>query len=239
MGFIASNKLPAQDWARFNRLQDYLLYDNWCVDGAMLVLVGLNYFLSSHIDDAPNGLIDNDVYDWSCNDTSGYAVTTLDYDFPLDVALNDWQYEYRHYILKMKNSARRLKTLWINGHANNISFSPEYFIDWALSKRFRPDWLDWAIEQKLYTPKELRNLPAPTSSTPAAPEFDKASPTYPLELACALEAWRAVSTTEGKGKPKARIKAWLDSNTKLSDKAKERIAVVANWEKLGGATSTE
>lgn len=118
-------------------------------------------------------------------------------------------------------------------------YSPEYVIDWALSKRFRPDWLDWAIEQKLYTPKELRNLPAPAQNTPAAPEFDKANPTYPPELAYALEAWRAVSATEGKGKPKARIKAWLDTNTKLSDKAKERIAVVANWEKLGGATSTE
>lgn len=134
------------------------------------------------------------------------------------------------------------ETAYLSGKRDDplsLRYSPEYFIDWALSKRFTPDWLDWAIEQKLYTPKELRNLPAPAQNTPAAPEFNKANPNYPPELAYALEAWRAVSATEGKGKPKARIKAWLDTNTKLSDKAKERIAVVANWEKLGGATSTE
>lgn len=74
----------------------------------------------------------------------------------------------------------------------------------------------------------------------AAPlAFDQASATYPPELDIAVQAWRAVSTTEGKGKPKARIKAWLDTNTKLSNEAKERIAIVTNWEKTGGATRTE
>ena len=238
VGFIASNKIASQDWAIGNRLQDYLLYDNWVYEQGILVLVGLNYFLSSDIDDAPNGLVGNSD-NWSRFASSGYAVTPLDYLLPLTVESNNWQFEYQQYIFAMKASAVRLNSLWVNGHAQNKSYSPEYFIDWALSKRFRPHWLDWAIEQKLYTPKELRNLPAPAQNTPAAPEFDKASPTYPPELAYALEAWRAVSATEGKGKPKARIKAWLDTNTKLSDKAKERIAVVANWEKLGGATSTE
>lgn len=41
-----------------------------------------------------------------------------------------------------------------------------------------------------------------------------------------------------KWKPKARIKKWLDDNTKLSNEAKERICIVANWDKLGGATKT-
>ena len=31
---------------------------------------------------------------------------------------------------------------------------------------------------------------------------------------------------------------WLDENTDLSKEAKERISIVANWDKLGGATKT-
>ena len=71
--------------------------------------------------------------------------------------------------------------------------------------------------------------------------FNKSSTTYPPELDIALQAWQAVSTSEGKGKPKARIKKWLDDNfmrTELSDAAKIRISVVANWDKRGGATKT-
>ncbi len=76
------------------------------------------------------------------------------------------------------------------------------------------------------------------------PTFDKASPTYPPELDIALQAWRAVSTSEGKGKPKARIIEWLVANpeiagSKLSNQVKERIATVANWHKTGGATRTD
>jgi len=69
--------------------------------------------------------------------------------------------------------------------------------------------------------------------------FDKTSNTYPLELDLAIQAWQAVSSSEGKGKPKARIRAWLDSNAKISNEAKERISIIANWEKTGGATSTD
>lgn len=68
------------------------------------------------------------------------------------------------------------------------------------------------------------------------PVFDKESSVYPPELDIALQVWREVSATDGKGKPKARIKGWLNSNTKLSAEAKERIAIVVNWSKTGGAT---
>ena len=72
--------------------------------------------------------------------------------------------------------------------------------------------------------------------------FDKTSPSYPLELDAAIKAWLAVSSNKEKGKPKAKIRAWLDSHAtfkKLSNEAKERIATVANWDKLGGATRTD
>ena len=77
------------------------------------------------------------------------------------------------------------------------------------------------------------------AKNPSNTTFDEANPAYPIELDMALQAWQAVTATEGKGKPKARLRAWLDGNTKLSNEAKERIATVANWDKTGGATRTD
>lgn len=68
---------------------------------------------------------------------------------------------------------------------------------------------------------------------------DKDGATYPSELDLAIQAWQAISTSEGKGKPKARIKEWLDNNSDLKNEAKERIAIVCNWDKLGGATRSD
>ena len=84
-------------------------------------------------------------------------------------------------------------------------------------------------------PKQLQEVEKPLHTS-----FDKASTTYPTELDLAMQAWQAVTSSEGKGKPKARIRAWLDSNTKnISNEAKERISIVANWDKSGGATTTD
>jgi hypothetical protein len=68
--------------------------------------------------------------------------------------------------------------------------------------------------------------------------FDKSQKNYPPELDIAIQAWKEVALKEGKGKPKARVRDWLDKNTDLSNEAKERIAIVVNWEKTGGATKT-
>lgn len=85
--------------------------------------------------------------------------------------------------------------------------------------------------------KAARLTSLPDSAT--TPIFSKDSPIYPPELDWALKAWKAVSAAEGKGKPKARIRKWLDENSLLSNEAKERISTVANWDKTGGATRTE
>lgn len=83
--------------------------------------------------------------------------------------------------------------------------------------------------------QELRVLKRKTEQA----DFDKAELTYPEELDMAFQAWRAVSTTKGKGTPKARIRVWLDKNTHFSLEAKERISMVANWNKLGGAARSD
>lgn len=69
--------------------------------------------------------------------------------------------------------------------------------------------------------------------------FNSAMGTYPMELDYALQAWYAVSDSGKKIKPKMQIKKWLDENTTLSNEAKNRISIVANWDKLGGATRTD
>ena len=116
-------------------------------------------------------------------------------------------------------------------------YSPAYFIDWAISKGIQPDWLDWAIENDLYKPKQES---ASSTQTSILPAFDKNSPTYPPELDWAWQAWQAISTTTGKGKPKARVIAWLVEHApSLSKEAKVRIATVVNWDKLGGATRSD
>lgn len=205
---IAEDKLK-QNYDK-STLEHYLLYDLWNVKNALSVLCGLDY---TYYSGTPNP----EMLEFHPNkEPDKEAVKTL------------CRKEYR------------LKDLWERSE-NGFDYSdtPAYFIEWALSKRFRPDWLDWAIERGLYTPKQ--DADADKIATAGNAEFltfDKASTTYPPELDIALQAWREVSATEGKGKPKARIRAWLDANTKLSSEAKERIAIVTNWDKTGGATRT-
>lgn len=98
-----------------------------------------------------------------------------------------------------------------------------------------PKFVAWALSIRWEMPEQFANL---ASSDSAQSEFKESDPTYPRELDIALQAWRAVSKSKEKGKPKARLHAWLDANTMLSNEAKERIATVANWDKLGGASRT-
>ena len=221
-----------QDWDK-TKLEHYLLSDSWESAQAMIILSGYSCEYGRDRYGYPvSGTYLENRLSINFNRESFKPYMTLDKEAYSNTSKDE--------INKLESDYERLLEIWdSNTTYRNHLYPPAFFIDWALSKRFRPDWLDWAIDKGLYTPKEPRNLPATIQNTPAAPEFDKASPTYPPELALALEAWRAVSTTEGKGKPKARIKAWLNTNTTLSEKAKIRITVVCNWEKQGGATTTE
>lgn len=87
----------------------------------------------------------------------------------------------------------------------------------------------------------LKELDAPElENTSNDLQFNPSAENYPKELDFALQAWRAISTSPGKGNPKIRIKKWLDSaKTGLSPTAIKRISVVANWKKDGGASKTE
>ena len=142
------------------------------------------------------------------------------------------------YYLDCCKSLEELNALWnASPYKDSLSFTPEFFINWALSKRFEPEWLDWAIKKGLVSNINKEFLVGTMINQREI--FDKNSPTYPPELDLAMQAWEAVRNDKGKGKPKAKVKAWLDANTKLSNEAKDRISIVVNWDKSGGATRTD
>ncbi len=218
-----------QDWDK-SKLSDYLLGDYWQPNQAFFILAGFDCFWDSRMGSSLV-LLDHMAF-------MNAAKVGDDGGLRAELALTDGELQ-----------VDRLRDFWHAGSPRNLSHfenheTPAFFIEWALSKRFRPDWLDWAIERDLYIPKQgtaNHIATADISESGIDTIFDKASPNYPPELDAALQAWRAVTATEGKGKPKARIKVWLDENAKefdLSDEAKKRIATVANWDKKGGATRT-
>jgi hypothetical protein len=100
-------------------------------------------------------------------------------------------------------------------------------------------FVDWSMRLKWKVPAEFQTLGA---DIPAREEFafDPDSETYPRELDIAFTAWRAASRAPKAGtSPKTQIKQWLDThNTDPSDKAKERISTVCNWNPKGGKPET-
>ena len=108
-----------QDWSR-TKLEHYLLFDNWDEYPAWCVLVGLDYFQGS----------------------GGKNAETLDSGFFL--AVDDET--YKAIIADMANKVDRLRDYSQSADKAIASYAPRSFIDWALSKRIRPPWLDWAIQ---------------------------------------------------------------------------------------------
>jgi len=71
--------------------------------------------------------------------------------------------------------------------------------------------------------------------------FDEDRDIYPPELDIAMLAWRAATNQRDPNEtPKSQVRAWLDEHyPKLSEEAKQRIAIVCNWEKEGGRRKRE
>jgi hypothetical protein len=202
----------AQNWEK-TKLGEYLLYGNWQPSNALRVLAGLEY--------SAQGPEEKALYE---------GIFTVSNSFNYFCALQE-----------MTRDMERLQRFWNSDLKDaEAHYSPESYIDWALSKRFSPPWLAWAINERLYTLKQEMHANYSASDEKMAHYvFDKSLETYPPELDFAFKAWQEISTTEGKGKPKFRIKKWLEDNTNLSNEAKERIAIVANWDKVGGATRSD
>lgn len=211
-----------QDWDQ-SSLEDFLLYDNWSPHVGLCTLSGFDYR-------ACNGHLPSEL-----NETYALSPGSLIGHYDQDAE------EATEVLKNMNQDIKRLHNIWANCLRDSEAedYPPAFFIEWALSKHFRPDWLDWAIERKLYIPSEPTIEATPKPLIPDLPTFDSTANIYPPELDIANKAWQAVSSVEGKGKPKARIRVWLDeryADTELSKEAKERISIVTNWNKTGGAT---
>ena len=120
------NQDQIQNWSNTN-LKDYLLFDSWKEEPAMCVLVGLDYLQHSEGIGLP--------LDWGVRSN-------------LDINA------YEEVISNMRRDVQRLRAFFINSSQTRESYTPSSYIDWALTKNFRPPWLDWAIEHKLYEPNQ-------------------------------------------------------------------------------------
>lgn len=116
-------------------------------------------------------------------------------------------------------------------HEERFFESPKYFIEFFLSKGIEPPWLEYAKEENLVnflnTDTELED------DTNYVFDEDK----YPAELHIAITAYKyALENIKDHPKPKQFILEYLkEKYPKLDANARERIAVIANWNKTGGA----
>ena len=120
-------KIQNQNWSETG-LDKYLLYDKWDEDSACRVLAGFHFRRDP--------------------ESTGYMLLDLKNisDFKIKGRRNiQALLEIDHFYLKRFSE---------NSDQEREYDTPRAYIDWALSKRMRPLWLDWAIEHKLYVPKQ-------------------------------------------------------------------------------------
>lgn len=119
-----------------------------------------------------------------------------------------------------------LSSQWFSGdHDAERRYTPEHFVGWAQVRGFVPAWHEWATSHELLDADE---------SLSSAELFDPDADDYPELLHIAVRAWefarKGTSST-----PKRRIEAFLSERyPKLSPNAREGIAQVANWQRIGG-----
>ena len=146
------------EWDK-TKLEQYLLYDFWQPSQAMVFLSGHTYAHECILVDFRNH---------KTPEPNVNSLNARDSFMACEIEARRFKDDL---LLKTEEAFQLLQSAWDSGYFPYSRYPPEFFIDWALSKRFRPDWLDWAIDKKLYTPKELRNLPATILNTPAAPDY--------------------------------------------------------------------
>ena len=120
-------KIQNQDWSKTG-LKDYLLYDKWDQNSACCVLAGLDFHQNR--ESKGDMLLDTENY----------------FDFLAD--------GYEKILDQISIDYSRLKAFSATSDQEREYDTPRAYIDWALSKQFKPLWLDWAIEHKLYVPKQ-------------------------------------------------------------------------------------
>ena len=121
----------------------YLLYENWAVKNGLAVLVGQKY----------NSADERIHFRKTMQEESVSALSANRYERLCRL----WEH----------SNHREENFLLRNPNLLLCECRPVYIIQWALSKGFRPDWLDWAIEHDLYTLKQETEIPCHAETSPA------------------------------------------------------------------------
>lgn len=140
-----------QDWYQ-SHLVTYLLFDAWSPDDALCILAGFD--ISAHQHGTPYQL--------------GFNQTLSPVSF--HCANHEDEHQAEALLDSMQEELVHLHMIWTNSRRETEAdvYSPAFFIEWAVSKKWNPDWLGWAIGNGLYVPKQK---PGET----AAPDVDSAN----------------------------------------------------------------
>lgn len=219
-----------------NRLLFWLKLDYWNLHQAAMIITDIDPDKSTH---------DKNFNFKNLKTFKGEEIPEIDSSgFPIGDGYDEVGNVYNSDDAKLRWFSTKfndLHRIFTNSKFEEI-VTPLDWINKALSKQIIIPWLDFVTtrgifcfenddngDQYLCFAKNSLNIKKITY-------IEKNSVKYPIELDMAIKAWQEVSKIEAKGKPKARIRKWLDENTNLSNEAKERISIVANWDKTGGAT---
>ena len=145
-----------QDWED-SRLREYLFYDYWSPHIGVCTLCGFDYRAS--------------------NSANLSAPTQFSFGSALSPSAfmnsNSKDQEAAEELLRrMNEDMDRLGAFWAysGNDFEEAYYSPAFFIEWAISKRCHPDWLDWAIKWKLYVPKQkVENTASPDEKVASLP----------------------------------------------------------------------
>jgi hypothetical protein len=172
-----------QNWDKSN-LQEYLLYDTWDIGPALNLLAGFDYL-------------------------GGKAKELGEYPALDQSILVEYKSVQENHILdELDANATRLRNFWRNSNETREKHPPSFFIEWALSKKFRPPWLDWAIEHKLYEQEQEASQNKTGTITPTTTYSTK---WLEIQQAAILEFFSPRQEVDAK---QAVVVSWIESEAK-------------------------
>ena len=127
----------------YPRLREYLERVSWAQEPGLRVLVGLDYYFKSGFENLPMGTPPPGT-----TSTADGIQTKQETHQMLD---------------RLSDLSRRWLGLFDNDDDRAKERTPKFFIDFALSRNFRPEWLDWAIGKGLHVPADAKGEAAPVT----------------------------------------------------------------------------
>lgn len=114
------------------RVREWLAYDYWSIDEGHLLLANISPTAGKIADEEqlsrrygtiePPVVVEGKLLDWDCN-----------------VNLHD---RYERLLIVAGKRLRLIRAHWARGMHAECRYSPEYFVEWALSKRIEPCWIE-------------------------------------------------------------------------------------------------